>query len=582
MTLELGVRGKLFAVSLLLITVVGLGSGLYLQQVLRGWLEARIEAELLRDAQIARALLEVADPEFTVNAMDPLAKRLADSSGASISVMSGRGEVLGNSLVKRWSVGNSENQSAYSEVKRALAHENGVSRRYSTTVGAEMLNVAVPFDTSRGAGVVRVAMPLSEVDEAVARLRLLLGVAGLVGLGLSIFMSGLASQLATRAMRGLVDSARQIASGEGIRRLHVPSTDELGRLAGTFNEVVGELDQTVRVLADERDHLETILDSMSEGVLALDTSHHITRVNRAALELLAVKEPVSGAPLLETIRVPELIELVTSESAPRGQTAEFALPGARFVQAHSAPLRTGGCVVVMRDVTRTRQLEATRRDFVANVSHELRTPVSVIRANAETLSDGAINDPESAPVFLAALSRNADRLAHILSDLLGLASMEAGEYELKKETVDVQAIGARVISSLTSAADAKELTLKNELAAGTMAWADAHAVEQVLTNLLENAVRYSDKGGAVSLRGLERAGGFRIEVVDDGPGVSAPHRERVFERFYRVDPGRSREMGGTGLGLSIVKHLVEAMKGRVGVDPREPRGSVFWFTLPRA
>lgn len=577
-----GVRAKLFAVSLALMSVVGIGSGLYAEQVLRDWLEMRIEAELARHANTASTTLEMLGTDQPSEEMDRIATRLGASTEARVTIISAQGVVLGDSEVAPAAVPEIENHAARPEVQTALRDQRGVTRRYSTTIGTDMLYVAVPYGQAPSNGVVRVAMPLSEVDDALDRLHLLILIAGLVGLGLSIFMSGLASQLATRAVRGLVESAHRAASGEGSRRLSVTSRDELGRLAGTFNEVVDELDRTVTTLADERDHLETILESMSEGVVALDAEMRITRANRAALKLLGVSRPEPGASLLETIRFPALIDLVTNEPLRVDDVTDLELPGARFAQAHVAPLSSGGCVIVMRDVTRTRKLEATRRDFVANVSHELRTPVSVIRANADTLADGAIEDPESAAIFLEALSRNADRLSRILADLLDLSGMEAGERELQLEATDVHAVAARVIASLANAANAKEVSLTSELEPGLLVQADAHALEQVLSNLVENAVRYSQVGASVTLQAAEADGTVRIEVADTGPGIAARHRERVFERFYRIDPGRSREMGGTGLGLSIVKHLVEAMHGRIGVDAREPRGSIFWFTLPKS
>lgn len=580
--MRLGVRGKLFAVSLALMLLVGLVSGVYAEKVLRNWLEGRIETELFRDAETAGTLLELLASESQSSDIDRIATRIGAATQARVTVISAQGVVLGDSDLQPARVADIENHARRREVQAALAGKRGISRRYSTTLGTDMLYVAVLYGDGPEASVVRVAMPLSEVDQAVSRLRLLLAIAGLVGLGLSVFMTGLASQLATRALRGLVDSARRVAKGEGVRRLPIASSDELGHLATTFNGVVDELDRTVTVLADQRDHLETILESMSEGVLALDSKLRITRINRAALELLAIARPTEAVPLLETIRNPALIDLLRSGSIGAEETTELKLPGARFAQAHAAPLQTGGCVLVLRDVTRTRQLEATRRDFVANVSHELRTPVSVIRANAETLAAGAINDPESAPIFLEALSRNADRLSRILADLLGLSSMEAGEYELALEGVELNEVVARVVRSLQPAAEAKGVVLSNELSAGLLVQADTHAVEQVLSNLLENAVRYSDQGGTVLLRSSVAHDLVRVEVADNGPGIAASHRERVFERFYRVDPGRSREMGGTGLGLAIVKHLVEAMHGQIGVEPREPRGSVFWFRLPLA
>jgi two-component system phosphate regulon sensor histidine kinase PhoR len=237
--------------------------------------------------------------------------------------------------------------------------------------------------------------------------------------------------------------------------------------------------------------------------------------------------------------------------------------------------------LVLHDVTEMRRLEAVRRDFVANVSHELRTPVSVIRANAETLLDGALEDEKRARTFLDALVRNADRLSRILADLLDLSRLEAGRYALDLEPIALSPAVEKVVELVETRAKEKSIAVAIDVAPELAAHADARAFEQVLLNLIDNAVKYTPASGhiLVSARRVEEL--IRVEVTDDGPGIEPRHRARLFERFYRVDPGRSRDVGGTGLGLAIVKHLVESMGGRVGMEPAAgaPHGSTFWVTL---
>jgi two-component system phosphate regulon sensor histidine kinase PhoR len=576
--MKLGVRGKLFAASLAIMVVVGLASGLYLESALESWLHARIEGELSRSASAARDLVVVAGVEPTLEAVDPLADRLGASTQSRVTIIADSGVVLGDSELDGEALRKVERHGDRPEVREAIATGRGVGRRYSDTVDTEMVYVAVPYATPAGSGVVRASVPLAEVHEAVSNLRLVLVLAGLVGIALAIFMSGLASQLATRAIRRLVKSARAVARGEGSRQIPVASSDELGRLAGSFNRVVEELDLTVTVLTDERDHLETILESIRDGLISLDPENRVTRANRAALDLLDLDETPFDQPLVESVRVPALVELVSAEVSDPDATVEFELPGNQQIRAHVAPLRTGGRVLVLRDVTRTRRLEQIRRDFVANVSHELRTPVSVIRANVETLVSGAIDDTEHAHQFLDAVHRNADRLSQLISDLLDLSRIEAGEYHIDMEPVRIAPLVIRVVGNLMSAASAKGIELSVDAPPDLEGVADARALEQCVFNLIDNAVKYSN-GGVVTIRAERRGGEVRVEVVDQGPGIEARHRERIFERFYRADPGRSREMGGTGLGLSIVRHLIEAMNGAVGFQPQASRGSLFWITL---
>ena len=281
-----------------------------------------------------------------------------------------------------------------------------------------------------------------------------------------------------------------------------------------------------------------------------------------------------------------MLDLLGEQGGSRAR--EIELPGdpPRLVMAQASPEHNGnGCIIVMYEVTSIRRLETVRRDFVANVSHELRTPVSVIRANAETLLSGAADDPVHGKRLLEGLERNAERLSRLLDDLLDLASIEANRYRVQSQDVAVAAAIEKAVQSVERAARKKGIALEHDVDPGLRVKADDKALDQILVNYLDNAVKYTPEGGEVSIvADVASAGGerVRIEVVDNGPGI-APHlRARIFERFFRVDPGRSRDMGGTGLGLSIVKNLAEAMGGDAGVDGREPHGSRFWLSLPKA
>jgi two-component system phosphate regulon sensor histidine kinase PhoR len=236
----------------------------------------------------------------------------------------------------------------------------------------------------------------------------------------------------------------------------------------------------------------------------------------------------------------------------------------------------------MHDVTDIRRLETVRRDFVANVSHELRTPVSIIRANSETLLDGAMSDPAYGPLLLEALHRNAERLSRLVDDLLDLARLEADRYQLESDEVSVQGAVRKAVDAVERAAQAKDIRVDIDLDPALRVRADEKALDQILVNYLDNAVKYTLAGGTIRVWAQARASQVRIDVTDDGPGIAPQHRQRIFERFYRIDPGRSRNMGGTGLGLSIVKHLADAQGGDAGMEPARPRGSTFWVSLPGA
>ncbi len=593
--MKLGVRGKLFVLSLLTILAVGLASGAYLGHELRRWMERRIERELLADAQSGRALVEDARGAATVEQVDPLADRLGQATGARITIVDHGGRVLGDSqfdatvLAAQSGLGGGPQAGPPDAPQGAPAGPaSGGPARGARTLGVpiagapDMIAVSVPWVRPEGRGMIRAMLPHDQIDHTLDELRFLILVAGLLGLVTAVLMSAGASWFSARELRSLVRHAGAIARGASPRRLAVRSHDELAGLAGSFNRMADELERSVADLAQERDRFAAVLEGMEEAVLALDSSQRVTLANRAALALLGLADPPVGRALVEVTRAPAVHELVARAVGGSEAVGELELAGGKQLLVRAAPLRaTGGSVLVLRDVTELRRLEAVRRDFVANVSHELRTPVSVILANAETLLAGGLSDPARAREFLEGLGRNAERLARLVADLLDISRLEAGRHPLELQPLAVAPALRRSLEAVQVPAIAKRLHFQVECDEEIAVLGDAKAVDQVLLNLADNAVKYTPDGGHVLLRALPAAGATRIEVRDDGPGIAPEHRERIFERFYRVDPGRSRALGGTGLGLAIVKHLVTAMGGSVGVEPAQPRGSVFWLTLPR-
>jgi two-component system phosphate regulon sensor histidine kinase PhoR len=354
----------------------------------------------------------------------------------------------------------------------------------------------------------------------------------------------------------------------------------LRELADWINALAEEAAKSRDALARERTLLGAVADGLTQGVIALDGDRRIELLNDAARRMLGVPSSMIGESLLELVRVPELRVLVEDT---KDASAEIQLPnGSRALIRAARSHGRAGCVLLLEDVTQVRRLETVRRDFVANVSHELRTPVAVIRANAETLLAGAKDDPQMATKLIDGLHRNAERLARILADLLDLSRLDAGQYRLDVSTVSVRNVTEQSLTAVEPQAQKRGVTLKVAVPETVKVKADPKALDQILVNLIDNGVKYTRPEGNVWVEAKELGDAVRIEVRDDGPGIADKHRERVFERFYRADPSRSREAGGTGLGLSIVKHLVESMGGEVGVEPNTPRGSIFWLRLPKA
>lgn len=579
--MRFGIRGKLFVVSLLLVASVAAVSGVLLETVLRGWLEKRLQEDLQRLVGVARTAVE-ADPGLEPTSLQPLVKRLGRAADARMTVINSDGLVLADSAVDAGTLQNLDNHGTRPEITAAVRDGLGVRMRHSRTVGAGMLYVAVPFEHASQKGVVRVAVPLSAVDALIGRLRLAIAGAVLLGLLVAAAMGALASYFASKRLKSLVTHARTLATGQRGERLLMPTTDELAGLAGSFNRMAEEIDKSVRALGEERDRVEAILESLEDAVMAVDRDMRITEVNRAGMDLLGLEREPIGSLLLEVLRLPDLREMVLKAQRGESARAELEWPGPpqRTLLVVSSPQRVSDrCVLLMRDITELRRLENMRREFVANVSHELRTPVSVIQANAETLLGGALGDTERAKHFAEAVHRNAVRLSRLVSDLLDLSRIEAGVLEIHPAATPAETPIGAVMDLLEPKARGRQQSFEVDVEEDLCCQADPKALEQVLVNLVDNAIKYTPEGGTVGLRVFAEGDDVRFEIWDTGPGVPASHRPRLFERFYRVDPGRSREMGGTGLGLSIVKHLVDAMGGRVGMEPRDGGGSVFWVAL---
>ena len=445
---------------------------------------------------------------------------------------------------------------------------------------------AVSVPTVEGAVTAVVFGRAVHADDVMQRMYALLGTLVLLMLVLSGAVVVHTSRVLRRALKVMEDSARNIAALRGGSRIpRVGAPRELGGLGNSLDVLADSFERTFATLGSERDRFEAVLEGLSDAVIALDAQQRITLANRSAMYLLGLEQPPIGRPLIEVTRVPILREVLDRLPSEPTVRVEIDWPGRRrrrlLVQAGT--LRTSeGIVLVMTDLTALRRLETVRRDFVANVSHELRTPVGVILASAETLLDGALEDVEHARGFVEALHRNAERLARLISDLLDLSRIEAGQFEMKPINLNLHDAVEHVVDQLGSKAERKNITLENGVGAGVRAHVDPKALDQVLVNLMDNAIKYSMEGCRVRAWVAAEEGRVRISVEDNGPGLEPGHRERVFERFYRVDPGRSREMGGTGLGLSIVKHLVEHMGGEVGVETANPKGARFYFTVPEA
>jgi two-component system, OmpR family, phosphate regulon sensor histidine kinase PhoR len=371
--------------------------------------------------------------------------------------------------------------------------------------------------------------------------------------------------------------------------LHVWWRSRFQRAQQDARGQIETLEQSRRQAALEvRTEQESLLNSMAEGVVLLDEAGRIELANHPFAKMFGLTGETRSRTLLEVLRSRELADLFDSLSSGNSVETELKLPGSpeRFVQVHAASIGKGpgnkrGTILVFHDLTRLKQLERTRQEFVANVSHELRTPLSLIKGYAETLLDGAKDNPEVASKFLDSIDRNAERLRLLIEDLLTISELESGRLALDLQPVELHSLVRKVLNDFKSRADARQMKLLGQTPELRVR-GDSRRIEQVLCNLVDNAIKYGRAEGTVTVSARVTDGGLvEVSVQDDGPGIPAEALDRIFERFYRVDKARSREQGGTGLGLSIVKHIIQSHGGRTWVDSQPGRGAAFFFTLPR-
>ncbi len=505
-------------------------------------------------------------------------------SGARVTVITSDGRVLADSAHDPETM---ENHAGRPEVREAMAGGRGLAVRHSHTLNRDLVYLALRHQPATGPPVVlRLALPLAEVDEALRDIRTRLAWASLTILVLGAIVSLLYSHAFSERIERLKQFSRRVAGGD-FRPVAVERVgDELSDLAQTLNETAVHLDQTVRTLTQERNQSAAILSSMAEAVAVIGPDERLVFSNQAFCRTFGV-DAAQDRPFLEVVRQPDLVGFIRQVLAGQeGAGGEVVLGTVRpqsFAVA-AAPVRADGAtgaVLVLHDISELRRLERVRRDFVANVSHELKTPLTAIQGFAETLLAGALEDPGNSRRFLGIIRDHAARLGRLTDDLLKLSLIEAGQLELEFRPVAVHEVIEPCLETTRFKAAGKQLQVSTDCPPGLpTVRGDVRRLQEILQNLLDNAVQYTPAGGRIHVRASAAEGQVTIAVSDTGIGIPQADQGRIFERFYRVDAARSREVGGTGLGLSIAKHLAEAHGGRIEMESEVGRGSTFTVILP--
>ncbi len=582
--MTLSLRARLFLTQALVVTVA-LGAAILLAaREEHSWLLRRDTDILVRVARtVERELTE--DSAWRVLGWPAAARSLGHRVGYRVTLFDATGRVLGdtdNPAARFDSLGALAKSA---DVMEALRGRTGHRLGPGAVRGESFLSVAVPIPHVPGIAVVRVAESLAEISERNTSLFTLWGISGLLSLAAILAATYWLTARHVARLEGLGRLARRIGQGELHTRAPEWPADEVGSVAAALNAMATQLHARLDALERARDEREQILAHMNDGVLLLDGKDIIVHANLGMATIFELPlTPETGARLDRAVPVPELL-LMTRQARTLGHTVERELQldlhgHERIVHAIVTPLDSAQAMVVVHDLTESERLNRVRRDFVANVSHELRTPLTSIRGYSETLLDGALGDEQHSRRFVQVIHDQTLRLQRLADDLLTLSDLERPELRLSLGHTDVRDIATRLVQGFQDRAARLGLHLTLEAADPQPIVADAQRVEQVLANLIDNALKYTEKG-AVAVRVTGTPSVVLCDVADTGAGLSEPDRVRIFERFYRVDKARSRAIGGTGLGLSIVKHIAELHGGTADVHSTLGQGSTFRVTFPR-
>ena len=584
-------RGKLMGSYLCLVLLMGGVLYGYLNHSLEDYLLAEIKGNLANEAKMAALMANREMGDLRQHA-PAFATAVGKEIKARVTIIAINGEVTGDSQVKPEDLKGLENHYNRPEILTAQKNGLGIAIRYSATLQTSMLYVAIPLGLKSGEnGTIRLALPLAQLDKARSNLHTILGIAMTLALLTALFLSYILSNFTSRSLRTMASIASRIGKGEGGLRVPVESRDELGELAMIMNDMSVRIEGQLARISAERNRLDTILRGMGEGLMVTDAKGIITLVNPAFRELFEMGAEVEGKPLIEITRHPDLhnaYKLIIAGKSERHEEITLGSKAEKSILTHWVPLLDGnrlqGMVAVFHDISNIKRLEKIRRDFVANVSHELRTPVSVIKGYAETLLSGTLTaDPERAARFVQIIHSHAERLAALIGDLLILSELESGDISLELRKLSIGGTARHAVMLMEQKAADKGISIDiSSIAAAPQVIADPGRLEQVLINLLDNAIKYTPEKGSITITAAEEGEMLKISVTDTGIGIPPRDLARIFERFYRVDEARSRQQGGTGLGLSIVKHIVQAHGGTLSVESSHGKGSTFSFTLKKA
>ena len=548
----------------------------YLSRVIKNNYISTLRGNLLIQS---RLITEQIPLSLTSN-LDNFCRKYKEKTGSRITIIDSTGRVVGDSDELSEKMGNHLDRP---EIKEASVNNIGSAIRFSKTIQKDFFYLAVTLDNA-DRGFLRLSVPLHDLGAATSDMRRRVAVVSLIALLSAILIGLFQTGKITKSIEEIAKFSREIKSGNFKARLFLKEKGEISELAKNINDMAQELKTMLEHSQEERHKMEESLRNMSDGLMLMDTKGKIVLCNSAVKKFFDIELDIEGKPLIETLRSAELTNILSETIRKKEimvKEIEITYPKQLYLIATAIPFyyppenkNISGIILSLHDITRLKQLEDVRKDFVANVSHEIKTPITAIKGFAETLLEGAIDDKGNALKFLQTIKNHSERLNSLVDDLLTLSSIELGDIRIEKRSVNINTVTDTVFTILSDKARAKGLYLKKSFPAEPVEiYAEKNRLVQILLNLVDNSIKFTEHGGVRI--GLDREGELNIIFVEDtGIGISKRHLSRLGERFYRVDRSRSRELGGTGLGLAIVKHLVKAHGWEMKIESEEGRGTV--------
>lgn len=577
-------RKKLIASYAVLIVLLAASFTLIIRSALEDAMINQFEHNLSNEVELVKSLIE--ERNVDIHQFPEFADEIKDSIGVRVTIVDGEGVVLADTDEDPATMVNHINRN---EISSALSTgEVSFSLRYSNTMNTDQLYVATTVTLDEGLFVIRISKPLYELKTFNAQIQNFSLILVFIASTVAFFMVIWGVRKFTKPIYELTEAANRISEGEYGRKIYNTSKDQIGELTESFNKMSFNLDVSMKELTRRNIELESILNSMINGIIAIDQNRKILMINRVSFEILNLPldytaQNESMYKIIRNEAVAEMIEMSMEKGISQVKEINYTHLD-KVLRVYVNPINTHdaqtiGSIVVFQDVTQIRKLERMRSEFVSNVSHELKTPLTSIKGFVDTLKNGAIDDKDTALRFLDIIDIESERLYRLINDILLLSEIETMDQEQNKTKVDLKEVVEEVVNMLSLKAKEKNLTITTNLNENCFTSANRDRIKQMIINLVDNAIKYTEKGGITV--NIESASPWvKLIVSDTGIGFDDKHRNRLFERFYRVDKGRSRSQGGTGLGLSIVKHIVLLYKGQIEVESSPGRGTRFEIDLP--